>query len=364
MKHIAFAGTFDPFTLGHLWVLKEGLAWAEHLFLILANNPSKKTMFNLQERKDMISETLRQENLSDRVTILEIENEYVSQKVLDLGCSYMIRGLRNAVDFEYEQTLSFTNEEILDGAKTVFVMTPAHLKMVSSSYIKGFIGPKFWHLRIKPFVPSAVYVQLLQKDITRLCHEFGFNGTVEDDYLKEALAAYSEPHRQYHTLEHLLHGLQEIQAIASQLDAELLRQLLIAWIGHDVVYELGHAEVSNEVRSGRWVELFFGDCPAVQAVYGTEYTAENEPQDELCHLLCSIDLSILGQKAGMYKAYSDNIRKEYQHVPEAQYIEGRTGVLELMLNRVLFKHPLLAHYETTARQNLENELAGLRGLQI
>ena len=102
------------------------------------------------------------------------------------------------------------------------------------------------------------------------------------------------------TLEHLLHGLQEIQAIASQLDAELLRQLLIAWIGHDVVYELGHAEVSNEVRSGRWVELFFGDCPAVQAVYGTEYTAENEPQDELCHLLCSIDLSIIGQKAGMF----------------------------------------------------------------
>ena len=128
------------------------------------------------------------------------------------------------------------------------------------------------------------------------------------------------------TLEHLLHGLQEIQAIASQLDAELLRQLLIAWIGHDVVYELGHSEVSNEVRSGRWVELFFGDCPAVQAVYGTEYTAENEPQDELCHLLCSIDLSILGQKAGMYKAYSDSIRKEYQHVPEAQYIEGRTGL--------------------------------------
>ena len=67
--------------------------------------------------------------------------------------------------------------------------------------------------------------------------------------------------------------------------------------------------------------------------------------------------------ARMDKAYSDSIRKEYQHVPEAQYIEGRTGVLELMLNRVLFKHPLLAHYETIARQNLENELTALRELQ-
>ena len=122
MEKIVFAGSFDPLTNGHLWVIEQGLEVANKVVVFVAENIAKKTMFSAIERKKMIEDSCKHKEFKDRVEVMVIRNEYVAKKAIQIGATHLIRGIRSPNDFDYEELIQKTNTDVLGGAKTLFVL--------------------------------------------------------------------------------------------------------------------------------------------------------------------------------------------------------------------------------------------------
>lgn len=156
LKRIGFAGTFDPITKGHLWVIGEAEQLADEVIILIAHNQSKQTMFSIEQRKHIIEQSLLEEGfLKSKVEI--VYNEYTATYAKQNNIDYLIRGIRSTVDFDYENVLQQANTSVLQGAKTLFVMPPRDLGSVSSSFVKSLIGPKGWQFYVKQFLTESVF---------------------------------------------------------------------------------------------------------------------------------------------------------------------------------------------------------------
>ncbi len=177
--------------------------------------------------------------------------------------------------------------------------------------------------------------------------------------------AYSEPHRAYHTLDHVRECLMEFdRARGCAQEPDEVEAAL--WF-HDVVYVPGAAD--NERQSAYWaVEALTeaGVLPAVahrvaDLIMATRHTAPPAGRD--ARLVVDIDLSILGQPPEKFAAYERKIRREYGWVTEQTYRQARAKILESFLNRdaIYLTSFFRDLYETQARENVERSLARLRG---
>jgi pantetheine-phosphate adenylyltransferase len=157
------AGSFDPITLGHLWVIKEGLALFDSIEIVIASNPAKKNLFTVSERFDLAfaSVFLPEINIDAErakkvnVNILE-PTETTVGFAQRCGATHIIRGIRNTTDFEYEHQLNLINSRINDKISTVYLIPPRSLIEVSSSTVKGLAGLDGWEQMVGPYVPSIV----------------------------------------------------------------------------------------------------------------------------------------------------------------------------------------------------------------
>ena len=372
MKKIAFAGTFDPITNGHLWVIEEALNIAEEVVVIIAVNNTKKPLFDEITRKVMIEQAIKKLPNHERVSVKILKNEYVAQAaVMGFGCDYLIRGIRSALDFDYETLIQKTNTDILSGAKTIFVMPPRDLESVSSSFVKALVGPVGWHWNIQEFVPEFVYQHWVQKYIKEAALNFCQDSKVVD-FVTEIKNFYSSEGRFYHNMDHLAHCMQELEwlSLNSTQSPENLKKLCIALLGHDVIYGenmLGH---SDEELSAEWTQAWVlnknllneDDAKEVKdLIEKTQYLSKNMTLDsELEKLMCSIDLSVLSKNKKVYDKYKANIRKEYQQVPSDVYSTGRINALKKLLAMPkLYEAEIFSHYEQFARKNLEEEIIQL-----
>ncbi|MEU7168463.1 hypothetical protein AB0A70_28105 [Streptomyces morookaense] len=180
-------------------------------------------------------------------------------------------------------------------------------------------------------------------------------------YADDLLARWSEPQRRYHTVTHLAAVLDHLDDLASYADdIDIVR--LAAWF-HDAVYRPDRSE--NEERSAHLAERALPELGIGSAV--TEevarlvrltFTHNPEPGDRNGEVLCDADLAVLGGPPVVYAAYAAEIRQEYGFVPEADFREGRAGVLRELLDLPrLFRTPLgHERWERTARHNLRGEL--------
>ncbi|MFI0373317.1 metal-dependent phosphohydrolase [Actinomadura sp. 1N219] len=172
---------------------------------------------------------------------------------------------------------------------------------------------------------------------------------------------YGEPHRRYHTREHLTAVLDLVDELAGHADAPGTVRLA-AWF-HDAVYDPERAD--NEERSARLAARMLADTdlPAAdveQVVRLVELTATHAPADDDRdgQVLCDADLAILGSDPARYAAYAAAVREEYAFVPEEFFRAGRAEVLNgLLALPKLFRTPT-AHerYEQHARKNILTEL--------
>jgi len=180
---------------------------------------------------------------------------------------------------------------------------------------------------------------------------------------KQIVAAYSEPHRAYHTLAHLEDCLITWEAARSLAHQPNTVELAIYF--HDVIYDPRASD--NEERSAalavQWLQC--GQVPqslveAVrQLILATKH--QSTPKDEDTALLVDIDLAILGSPIAEFDRYETNIRYEYSWVPEAIYREKRASLLKQFLDRSpLFQTDFFHHqYEQQARYNLHRSLQRL-----
>jgi pantetheine-phosphate adenylyltransferase len=133
MNRIAiYPGSFDPLTNGHLAIIQRGLKIFDRLVVAVANNPDKKPLFGVDERKQMIHEAIGREPRVEVDAFDGLLVEYAKRK----GIHRVLRGLRAVSDFEYEFQLANMNRKLLPDFETVFVMTGEDYFYVSARLVR------------------------------------------------------------------------------------------------------------------------------------------------------------------------------------------------------------------------------------
>ena len=174
----------------------------------------------------------------------------------------------------------------------------------------------------------------------------------------EVYRCYAGPGRFYHSLDHVMDVLATVDGLGSyakHLDAVKLA----AWL-HDVVYDSRAAD--NEERSAGYAERLCEEfsIPIGGLASSLILTTKSHDAggDDDAKVLIDADLAILGAVEMVYRAYAENIRREYAWVPESEYRTGRRLVLETFLARPTIFH-LLRHLEEPARRNIAAEIVRL-----
>lgn len=134
MKRALFPGSFDPITLGHYDIIKRGITVFDEIVVAIGINAEKKYMFTLEERQKFIKEAFKDE---PKVSVVTYEGLTVDfcQKI---GVEFILRGLRNPADFEFEKAIAHTNRSLSE-IETVFLLTAARTSYISSSIVRDVI---------------------------------------------------------------------------------------------------------------------------------------------------------------------------------------------------------------------------------
>jgi pantetheine-phosphate adenylyltransferase len=159
-RRAVYAGTFDPLTIGHLWMIEQGVQLFDHLTVAIGINPNKKPTFSVEERLELLGESTRH---LPGVQISSFGAQFLIHYARSVGATHVLRGIRSPSDFEYERNMRNLNGDLEPGITSVFLMPPRDIAEVSSSMVKGLIGPEGWEPIVQKYVPPAVYGRLLGK---------------------------------------------------------------------------------------------------------------------------------------------------------------------------------------------------------
>ena len=155
-----YAGSFDPLTVGHLWMIEQGVRIFDELIVAIGVNPDKRATFSAEERLTMLRQsTARFKNL----TVESFDYQFLIQYARSVGAQFILRGIRSESDYEYERVMRNINGDLNPKITTVFLMPPRGIAEVSSSMVRGLIGPKGWQTIVQSYVPPPVYRQLAKK---------------------------------------------------------------------------------------------------------------------------------------------------------------------------------------------------------
>ncbi len=150
MRRAVFPGSFDPITRGHVDIITRSIPLFDEIVVAIGINADKKYMFTLEERKRFIEEAF---NEFPKVSVIAYHGMTIDlcQK---LDAKFIIRGLRNSADFEFEKAIAHTNRK-LSQIETVFLLTAPETSYISSTIVRDVIrnGGDFSVL-----VPSSVTV--------------------------------------------------------------------------------------------------------------------------------------------------------------------------------------------------------------
>ncbi len=135
MKKVVFPGSFDPFTNGHIDIVKRLIQQEYKVIILIANNTSKKNLLNVKQRKEIINKAT--EDLKN--VEVKITSDLVVEFCKKNNCKTIVRGLRTVHDFTSEQILAYSNQEIDNEIETIFLLTKAQNIHISSSGVKEFI---------------------------------------------------------------------------------------------------------------------------------------------------------------------------------------------------------------------------------
>lgn len=140
-------------------MIEQGALLFDELVIGIGVNPDKKSMFDVKEREDMIDGASRH---IQNIFAIDHFSGYLFNFAHEYQATHLLRGIRNNSDFEYEQTMRHLNGDFSPALQTVFLMPPREIAEVSSSTVKGLIGPEGWQEVVKPFVPANVFEGLTQ----------------------------------------------------------------------------------------------------------------------------------------------------------------------------------------------------------
>jgi pantetheine-phosphate adenylyltransferase len=150
-KVAVFPGSFDPITRGHLDVVLRALPLFDQIYIAIGVNSQKSSLFSVEQRKDWIQQLFKGNPKIQVVHYTGITALYCQS----IGARYLLRGIRNASDFDYEKTISQINHTLIDQLETVFFISKPELSHISSTIVRELILGK---ADVKAFVPDVVHV--------------------------------------------------------------------------------------------------------------------------------------------------------------------------------------------------------------
>lgn len=148
MKKAVFPGSFDPITLGHVDVITRAIPLFDELVIAIGINDSKKYRFSLEQRLEFIRQTFKDVPNLTVETYTGLTTEFCKE----INADFILRGLRNPADFEFEKSIAITNRK-LTGIDTVFLLTSADTAFISSSIVRDIIKHNG---DLSKFAPKAV----------------------------------------------------------------------------------------------------------------------------------------------------------------------------------------------------------------
>ena len=134
MKKAIFPGSFDPITLGHLDIVNRGVTLFDEVIIAIGENSSKDYMFSLEQRNRFIVDAFKDNPKVKVVSYQGLTTEFCKK----IGVDFILRGLRNPADFEFEKAIAHTNRQ-LSKVETVFLLTAASTSYISSSIVRDVI---------------------------------------------------------------------------------------------------------------------------------------------------------------------------------------------------------------------------------
>ena len=150
MKRAVFPGSFDPFTLGHQDIVIRGTTIFDEIIVGIGINTEKQYMFSLDQRKAFIENCFKDQ---PKVRVVSYQGMTIDF-CKNVEASYILRGVRNNGDFEFEKAIARTNRKLSD-IETVFLLTSARTSFISSSIVREIIRNKGDYTQL---VPSCVRI--------------------------------------------------------------------------------------------------------------------------------------------------------------------------------------------------------------
>ena len=130
-----YAGSFDPFTLGHLDIVNRASTMFDEVIVALGTNTSKKSLFTADEKVQMIQEVINKHS-NENVKVIQFTEGLIVDLAKKLDANVMLRGLRSVTDMEYEMNIASMNKTQAPEIESVFLMADEKYRFVSSSLIK------------------------------------------------------------------------------------------------------------------------------------------------------------------------------------------------------------------------------------
>ncbi|GAA4271078.1 pantetheine-phosphate adenylyltransferase [Aquimarina gracilis] len=134
MRRAVFPGSFDPITLGHYDIIERSLTLFDEIIIAIGINADKKYMFSLEERKQFIEEAFKGESKIKVMTYKGLTVDFCKQQ----NANFILRGLRNPADFEFEKAIAHTNRKMSE-IETVFLLTSSGKSYISSSIVRDVL---------------------------------------------------------------------------------------------------------------------------------------------------------------------------------------------------------------------------------
>ena len=153
-KVAVFPGSFDPITVGHLALVTRALPLFDKIIVAIGENSQKKYLFSLTQRIEWLK-TVFADQAKVEVDFFENLTAHYCQKI---GANYLLRGLRNASDFDYEKTISQMNHIVGNGIETIFLISEPQHSHISSTIVREVIK---WGGDASPFVPEGIVIDYL-----------------------------------------------------------------------------------------------------------------------------------------------------------------------------------------------------------